>query len=63
MNGSPPGAFRSLARDIVIGSRFLRDLPSHLSERPLSHADREREIHGRMKRRADDLMSLVTSSA
>jgi hypothetical protein len=54
-----PGGLRCLARDVVIGSRFLRDLPSHLSERPLSHADREREIHGRMKRRAGDLMALV----
>lgn len=63
MSGFSPGGLRSLARDVVIGSRFLRDLPSHLSAAPLTHAQREREIRGRLERRAQDLMALVTATS
>jgi hypothetical protein len=63
VRGFVPGALRSLTRDVVIGSRFVRDLPAHLAAAPLSHADREREIRRRMERRADDLMALVAASA
>ncbi len=59
MSPSASAGLLSLARDVIIGSRFVRDLPSHLRRPPLTPADREREIGGRLERRAADLMALL----
>ena len=55
-------ALISLARDAIIGTRFLWDLPSHFRRPPLTPADREREIEGRVERRAAELMALLESA-
>jgi len=52
----------SLMRDAIIGSRFLRDLPSHFRRPPLTAADRQREIQGRLEHRAPDLMAVLEST-
>jgi hypothetical protein len=52
----------TLARDAIIGSRFLWDLPSHFRRPPLTREDREREIQNRLERRAADLAALLQSA-
>jgi hypothetical protein len=45
--------------DVVVGARFLRDLPSHLRSPPPSVAVARVEVQRRLAWRADDLLALV----
>ena len=62
MSPSALNGLLSLARDVIIGSRFVRDLPAYFLRAPLSPEEREHQIRGRLERRAADLMALLRAA-
>jgi len=48
-------------RDLVVGARFLRDLPGHLRRPPLTVGEARAEVSRRLARRSDDLLRLVAA--